>query len=313
MTEREVVVVGIDKASAGAKAAASASRLAGLVGVDAKAFAAKVAAAGRKAFVPAITLRKTDPILTANVAKIDAVTGVLRMPQLQVLGPTRTWAAPILGTVSEASAEQITKSGGTLTAGDSMGQQGLEYRYDAQLRGTRGLAVQAVKKGADGSVIDKRELFAEVSQQGAPLKTTLDSKAQTAAETALASQTKQPTALVVVRVSTGEILVGCGRAWRERLHPGVGRQGGAWLDLQDRELPRPCPQGRDGRHHAAVHPHAHRQRPGLRQLHGLPLGAAGQHPAHQGAGLLVQHGLHQPAPEDQPGRAHLGGAVARHG
>lgn len=206
MTEREVVSVGIDKANAGAKAAASATSLADIVGVDAKAFAAKVSAAGPKAFVPAISLRTTDPTLTRNVDRINAVTGALQVSQLQVLGPTRTWAAPILGTVSEATAEQIQKSGGTLEPGDSVGQQGLQLRYDAQLRGTPGLAVQAVTKGADGSVINKRELFAQVSTEGVPLETTFDSTAQNAAEAALADQTGHPTALVAVRVSTGEVL-----------------------------------------------------------------------------------------------------------
>ena len=47
--------------------------------------------------------------------------------------------------------------------GDTVGKTGLQYRYDAQLRGTPGLAVQAVKRGADGSALGKRELFAEQS------------------------------------------------------------------------------------------------------------------------------------------------------
>jgi len=64
-----------------------------------------------------------------------------------VLGPSRTFAAPILGTVGEVSAEDVKDSGGTLEAGDTIGKNGLEYRYDARLRGTPGLAVHAVKRG----------------------------------------------------------------------------------------------------------------------------------------------------------------------
>ncbi len=153
-----------------------------------------------------MTLRQTDPVLERNGAAIAKVKGALTVPTMQVLGPSRTWAAPILGTVGEASAEQIKASKGTLEAGDSVGQTGLQYRYDAQLRGTPGLAVHAVKRGADGSILDKRELFAEPSTDGKPLTITLDQKAQTAAEAALAQQTAHPTALVAVRVSTGEIL-----------------------------------------------------------------------------------------------------------
>ena len=207
MTEREVVDVGLDKTRVSAgQVAPAATALARIVGIDASAYAAKAASAGARAFVQAITLRLTDPVLTKNAAKIDAVAGGARMPRMAVLGPTRTWAAPILGTVAPATAEQVAKSGGVLRAGDEVGQSGLEYRYDTQLRGTPGLSVRALKKGADGTTIGKRELFAEQSQEGAPLKTTLDPKAQTAAEAALQSQTQRPAALVVVQPSTGDIL-----------------------------------------------------------------------------------------------------------
>lgn len=207
VTEREVTVVGIDKTRvSGAQAAASAKALADILDIDPDTFAKKVAAAGAKAFVPGLTLRRTDPALTRNVARIDAVDGALRQPELRQLGPTRTWAAPVLGTVAEATAEQVKDSKGVLAAGDDVGQNGLQYRYDEQLRGTPGLAVQAVTTGADGSVVDRREVFAESSKDGTPLELSLDQKAQTAAEAALADQTERPTALVAVRVSTGEVL-----------------------------------------------------------------------------------------------------------
>ncbi|MGW5238482.1 penicillin-binding transpeptidase domain-containing protein [Monashia sp. NPDC004114] len=207
MTEREVSVIGIDKTKvSGADATAAARRLAALLDIDPAKYAAKVSAAGPKAFVQALTVRQTDPILDAHGAAIAALEGALTVPALEVLGPTRTWAAPILGSVGEATAEQVAKSNGRLEAGDDVGQNGLEYRYDEQLRGKPGLSVQAVRHGADGSVIDKREVYAEVSTDGEPLRLTLDPLAQTAAEAALAKQTKHPTALVVLRVSTGEIL-----------------------------------------------------------------------------------------------------------
>ncbi len=207
MTEREVGVVGIDKTKvSGDAATTAATALAKVLDIDPGAYAAKVSAAGPQAFVEAITLRADDPALTGRRRQIDAVTGSLVVPRLQVLGPTRTWAAPVLGRVGDASAEQVAKSGGTLEAGDTVGQSGLEARYDEQLRGAPGVAVQAVTKGADGSAVDRREIFAEVSEAADPLVTTLDEKAQTAAEAALAGQKTHPTALVAVRVSTGEIL-----------------------------------------------------------------------------------------------------------
>jgi cell division protein FtsI/penicillin-binding protein 2 len=207
MTEREVAVVGIDKTKAsGSAATASARRLAALVGVDPGRYAAKVSQAGSKAFVEAITFRADDPTLTRNAQAIDRVPGAVTVPALQVLGPSRTFAAPILGTVGEVSAEDVTRSKGVLEAGDTIGKNGLEYRYDAQLRGRPGLAVQAVRRGADGSVLDKREVFAEQSTDGTPVTVTLDEKLQAAAEAALARQTQRPTALVAVRISTGEVL-----------------------------------------------------------------------------------------------------------
>jgi cell division protein FtsI/penicillin-binding protein 2 len=207
MTEREVATVGIDKTKvSGAEATASAKKLAVLLDIDPARFAAKVEAAGSKAFVEGVTLRATDPILDTRGAAIEKVKGALTVPAMQVLGPSRTWAAPVLGTVGEATAEQIKASKDALEAGDTVGKSGLQYRYDARLRGTPGLAVHAVRRGADGSALEKRELFAELSTEGEPLTITLDPKAQSAAEAALAKQTKHPTALVAVRVSTGEIL-----------------------------------------------------------------------------------------------------------
>ncbi len=207
MTEREVSLIGIDKTKvSGAAATASARTLAGLLAIDPAKYAAKVSGAGAKAFVQALTVRQTDPVLATNGTAIAKVKGAITVPALEVLGPTRTWAAPILGSVGEATAEQIAKSNGRLETGDDVGQNGLEFRYDEQLRGKPGLSVQAVRRGADGSVIAKREVYAEVSTDGEPLRLTLDQKAQTAAEAALAKQTQHPTALVVLRVSTGEIL-----------------------------------------------------------------------------------------------------------
>ena len=101
--------------------------------------------------VEGLTLRETDPVIEKNGAAIAKVKGAITVPAMKVLGPSRTFAAPILGSVGEATAEQVKDSKGTLEAGDSVGTNGLQFRYDAQLRGTPGLAVQAVKRGADGS------------------------------------------------------------------------------------------------------------------------------------------------------------------
>ncbi|MEO5994530.1 MAG: NTF2-like N-terminal transpeptidase domain-containing protein, partial [Arthrobacter sp.] len=65
VTYRPVVNVGIDKPRLGtADPAASATRLAQLVGVDPAAYSQQVAAAGAEAFVPAITLRQDGQSIT---------------------------------------------------------------------------------------------------------------------------------------------------------------------------------------------------------------------------------------------------------
>ena len=67
------------------------------------------------------------------------------------LAPTRTFARALLGTVGEASAEQIEKSGGALRAGDTTGTGGLQQQYDAQLRGTSGTQVLPKRRASPPS------------------------------------------------------------------------------------------------------------------------------------------------------------------
>ena len=70
------------------------------------------------------------------------------------LAPTKGFAAPILGSVGEVTAEMIEENPDVYSIGDIAGLSGLQARYDEQLRGTPGQAVNAV--GSDGKT---RELF----------------------------------------------------------------------------------------------------------------------------------------------------------
>ena len=142
VTYRPVVKVGIDKPLLGsADAAASATKLAELVGVDAAAYADQVSASGAEAFVAAITLREEGRTITDE--QITAIPGARAYPENQPLAPSRTFARAVLGSVGEATAEQIEASGGALTAGDLTGVGGLQQQYDAQLRGTDALVIRA--------------------------------------------------------------------------------------------------------------------------------------------------------------------------
>ena len=200
VTERDVTRIGIDKTRIGAGEWDTAARaLAPLAGVDVEAYAAKVAAAGEKAFVEAITLR---PETAVDWSAISASPGVLLVQDTMPLAPTREFAAPILGRAGEATAEIVEESEGSIAAGDVVGTSGLQRQYDEQLRGTPGLAVDIL--GSDGAV--RASAFVQAPVDGEALRTTLNPDLQLAAESILAGTTV-PAAIVAVRPSTGGVVV----------------------------------------------------------------------------------------------------------
>jgi cell division protein FtsI/penicillin-binding protein 2 len=211
VTYRPVVNVGIDKPKLGtADAADSATKLAKLVGIDPAAYVQQVEASGAEAFVPAITLRDTSS-RTVTDAQIEAIPGGRAIQDKLPLAPTRNFARAVLGTVGEASAEQIEKSDGALTAGDVTGTGGLQQQYDAQLRGKDGIVVRVqradlTKEEIQAAQTDPRRTAFEVqATPGTPLKTTLDPKLQQLAEDTLAD-IKPASAIVALRPSTGAVL-----------------------------------------------------------------------------------------------------------
>ncbi|UZX05198.1 penicillin-binding protein [Arthrobacter sp. CDRTa11] len=210
VTYRPVVNVGIDKPQLGsADPAASATKLAELVGVDPAAFAQQVAASGPEAFVSAITLREEGRTITDQ--QIAAIPGARAIPATLPLAPSRTFARAVLGSVGEANAEQIEASDGALTAGDVTGTGGLQQQYDAQLRGTDAVVIRAQRAGLTQEEIQaarpdpRRVVFEVAPTPGTPLKTTLDPNLQALAETVLA-KVGPASAIVAVRPSSGAVL-----------------------------------------------------------------------------------------------------------
>ncbi|OOP62031.1 penicillin-binding protein [Arthrobacter sp. SRS-W-1-2016] len=208
---RPVVHVGIDKTTIGsADPAASAAKLAQLVGVDEGAYVKQVQASGPQAFVSAITLRE-DGSRTVTDQQIAAIPGARGIRDFLPLAPTRTFARAVLGTASEASAEQIQKSGGALKVGDTVGSGGLQEQYDTQLRGQDGVSIKARPQGMTDDQIKaanpdpRRVLFAVNAKPGDPLKTTLDPRLQQLAEDTLAG-VGPASAIVALRPSTGAVL-----------------------------------------------------------------------------------------------------------
>ncbi|MFP3547639.1 hypothetical protein SB748_30130, partial [Rhizobium sp. SIMBA_035] len=112
----------------------------------------------------------------------------------------------VLGSVGQASAEQIQKSNGALRAGETTGTGGLEQKYDSALRGKDG--VEVVGKPATttaGQAPAAKVFFSVPPTAGTAVKTTLDLKLQQLAEDTLAG-VGPASAIVAIRPSTGAVL-----------------------------------------------------------------------------------------------------------
>lgn len=198
VTQRPVKRVGIDKTRiAATEWEGAALALAGLTGIDPAAYATKVAGAGEKAFVEAVTLRAEGDY---DWEAIGESPGALLVDATLPLAPTRQFASEVLGRAGDATAEIVEASEGAIEAGDLVGLSGLQRQYDAQLRGTPGLVVEIV--GADDVA---RDAFRVDPVPGEPLRLTLDPTVQMLAETTLAGQAV-PAAIVAIRPSTGAVL-----------------------------------------------------------------------------------------------------------
>jgi hypothetical protein len=200
VADRPVTRFGIDKSAVSASRAVAAAReLAGLLDLDVPAYVERVKAAGDEAFVEAIVLRRDDiPIeVGSGYARIK---GALALQDDLPLAPTRGFAAPILGTVGEPTAEMIDEDPERYAVGQEVGLSGLQLRYDEQLVGTPGVVVTRV--ASDGK---EKELFREDALPGQPLELTLDVRLQVAAERLLAP-VGSASALVAIKPSTGAIL-----------------------------------------------------------------------------------------------------------
>ena len=200
VTDRPVVRIGIDRSKVGAgKAGASARAVARLVGIDPAAYAKRVTAAGPLAFVEAIVFRQ-DEVPAGVLHGMRGIKGGAVIAAELPLAPTKGFAAPILGSVGEVTAEMISEHPDLYEIGDVAGLSGLQARYDEQLRGTPGQEVNAV--GSDGKT---REIFRVDAIDGRPLELTMDMDLQIAAEQALAN-VDPAAALVAIKPSTGAIL-----------------------------------------------------------------------------------------------------------
>ncbi|MDQ3456075.1 MAG: penicillin-binding transpeptidase domain-containing protein [Actinomycetota bacterium] len=196
-TATPIVTVGIDPANV-TDLPSLATTLAGVLAVDAAQVSADVQAAAAGQFVPVITLRRAD--YDAVRDQIYDLPGTVFQEATRQLAPSARFASAVLGRVGPVTEEVVEESGGRLRAGDEAGLSGLQRGYQEQLTGTPGLTVSTAR---DDLPVEQLTVIDPVP--GEPLRTTLSTEAQAAADAAVAGQ-ELPAYVVAVRPSTGEIL-----------------------------------------------------------------------------------------------------------
>jgi cell division protein FtsI/penicillin-binding protein 2 len=108
----------------------------------------------------------------------------------------------VLGTVGPATEDALKAAGPGALPTDEVGLSGLQLADQRSLAGRPGVRIDLVEK-TSGDVLNR--ILARRPRRGQPLATTLDLRAQNAAELAV-SGASDTTAVVVVEASTGEIL-----------------------------------------------------------------------------------------------------------
>ncbi|MDT5039934.1 MAG: hypothetical protein QOE51_919 [Actinoplanes sp.] len=155
------------------------------------------------AFLDLVTLRQTDYDKIRDTVR--PLPGTVFQEGQRLLAPSRQFARALLGTVDDATREDIDANPDTIHIGDTAGHGGLQQRYDTKLRGTAGLSVAIARKSPEDDTVEDAQLFSTKPVPGIPIKTTLDIKTQNAADAAVATE-KQPSSLVAIKISDSSVL-----------------------------------------------------------------------------------------------------------
>ncbi|MEU7832331.1 MULTISPECIES: penicillin-binding transpeptidase domain-containing protein [unclassified Nonomuraea] len=131
--------------------------------------------------------------------KLDKIPQLSIQQQKQPVAPDDP--KDIVGKVSALTPETEQKLGGPQRAGDSYGQSGLQRAYQDYLTGSTQTRVIILDIKTDNEVAQLKEW---PGRKNVPVRTTIDSAKQRAAEAAVAQA--ETSALVAVDRSTGEIL-----------------------------------------------------------------------------------------------------------
>lgn len=196
---RDVKVLGLDTSQLSADQLDSAARdLAAALGTDADRYAESVAGAGEAAFVPALTIRVSDEG-EYDLAKAGQVPGFHALEEQRPLAVERNYAPGVLGSLREATAEDVEKSGGEIQAGDQVATGGVLAAEQDAVLGTSGLEIVAT--GGE----QERPLHEVAPVAGTTVRTTLDDDLQRRATAAIADE-DSPSAVIALSASTGDVL-----------------------------------------------------------------------------------------------------------
>ena len=171
------------------------------VDVDLADLPARIKAAKPDDFVEVVLLR--DAVYEQIKPRIYDLAGTSFHRGTRSLAPSTVFARALLGHVDDVNKERMDANPGKYQLGDVVGYGGLEEKYDDRLRGKSGVIVSIAQK--PGSTDAEKILFHTDAAAGQPLKTTIDTRTQNAADQALAGVAK-PAAIVAIRVSDGAVV-----------------------------------------------------------------------------------------------------------
>lgn len=196
---RDVKVLGLDKSQLSADQLDSSARdLAAALGTDADRYAESVAGAGEEAFVPALTIRVSDEG-EYDLARAGQVPGFHALEEQRPLAVERDYAPGVLGSLREATAEDVEASDGEIQAGDQVATGGVLAAEQDAILGTSGLEIVAT--GGE----QERPLHEVDPVAGTTVRTTLDDALQRRATAAIADE-DSPSAVIALSASTGDVL-----------------------------------------------------------------------------------------------------------
>lgn len=150
-------------------------------------------------FVPVISLTQARYVQLKPV--IYPVPGTVFQNFGSRTGLTPELGAHVVGSEGPVTAQELQQLGPTYSAGDMVGQTGIEQAYEHQLAGSPGATVAVTDQAGATVAILKR--FPD--NPGTAVQTTIDVPIQQAAESALSGVTN-PADLVAIQASTGDVL-----------------------------------------------------------------------------------------------------------